>query len=219
MKTNKEYRRNAYELTKDKIFNILIVLIVFSFLTGIFSSLSSSFGPTYDFTVFPFVETNPGNPGLVQLFNFIGIIISSYVAYSVLIMFIDITHNQQPDLEKTLLIGIKEQPLKAPLLFVVVSIFTALWTLLFIIPGIVKAYAYTLTTYILIQEKDIQTMDAIRSSQQRMNGKKMQLFLLDLSYIGWYVLSLFTLGILLIWIVPRHQTARTLFIIDAYQAS
>jgi hypothetical protein len=96
MKTNEEYRRNAYELTKDKIFNILIVLIVFSFLTGIFSSLSSSFGPTYDLTVFPFVETNPGNPGLVQLFNFIGIIISSYVAYSVLIMFIDITHNQQP---------------------------------------------------------------------------------------------------------------------------
>ena len=62
-------------------------------------------------------------------------------------------------------------------------------------------------------------MDAIRLSQERMKGKKMQLFLLDLSYGGWYVLALFTLGILLIWIVPRHQTARTLLIIDAYQAS
>lgn len=219
MKNNQEYRRTAYELTKDKIWNILIVLIVFSFITGIFSSLSSSYGPTLDFTVFPPVEISPGNPGLVQLFNFLGIIASSYVTYSVLSMFIDVANNQQPNIEKTLLIGVKEQPLKAPLLFIVVSIFTVLWTLLFIIPGIVKAYAYSLTTYILIQQKDIQTMDAIRLSQERMNGKKMQLFLLDLSYGGWYVLSLFTLGILLIWIVPRHQTARTLLIIDAYQAS
>lgn len=219
MKNNQEYRRTAYELTKDKIWNILIVLIVFSFITGIFSSLSSSFGPTFEYNGVRFVETAPGNPGLVQLFNFLGIIASSYVTYSVLTMFIDVANNQQPNLEKTLLIGVKEQPLKAPLLFIVVSVFTVLWTLLFIIPGIVKAYAYSLTTYILIQQKDIQTMDAIRLSQERMKGKKMQLFLLDLSYGGWYVLSLFTLGILLIWIVPRHQTARTLLIIDAYQAS
>lgn len=216
MKSNREYRQSAKELTQDKIFNILIVLVVFSFVTGVVSTLSSSFGPTYDFMQFPPVELSPGNPGLVQLFNLILVVLSAYVSYSLLVMFIGITQNKQPELESLLLVGVKEQPIKAPLVSIVSSIFVALWSLLFVIPGVIKAYAYSLTTYILIQNKDANTMDILRESENRMKGKKMQLFLLDLSYFGWYFLSLFTLGILLIWVVPRHQTARTLFIIDAY---
>jgi len=76
---------------------------------------------------------------------------------------------------------------------------------------------HNLGTLILMQDKDIRVMDVLNKSQELMRGKKMQLFLLDLSYFGWYLLSLFTLGILLIWVVPRHQTARTLFLLDAYE--
>lgn len=52
-----------------------------------------------------------------------------------------------------------------------------------------------------------------------MVGNKSDLFLLDLSYIGWYLLSILTLGILLLWVVPRHQTARTLFFNEIYYGS
>jgi uncharacterized membrane protein len=50
-----------------------------------------------------------------------------------------------------------------------------------------------------------------------MDGHKLDLFMLDLGYLGWYLLSLFTFGILLIWVIPWHQTARTLFFADVVQ--
>jgi uncharacterized membrane protein len=50
-----------------------------------------------------------------------------------------------------------------------------------------------------------------------MDGHKLDLFMLDLGYFGWYVLSLFTFGVLLVWVIPGHQTARTLFFADFVQ--
>lgn len=219
MKSNSEYRRSAYELVKNKVFDILVPLLVFSALTGVISSVGSSFGPTYDSTQFPPVLLDQGNPTLLSIFNFLSFLIAAYVSYSVMVMFIEVAKDNRPNIEDILLVGVKDQPLKAPILAFVVSILTFLWTLLFIIPGIVKAYAYSLATYVLIFNKDIKVTDAIKESESIMNGKKMQLFLLDLSYFGWYLLSLLTLGILLIWVVPRHQTARALFFADAYQAT
>ena len=219
MKSNSEYRRSAYELVKNKVFDIFVPLIVFSFVTGIVSSVGTSFGPTYQPDTFPPVVLDPGNPTLLSIFNFLSFLIAAYVSYSVLVMFIEVAKDNRPNIEDVLLAGVKEQPIKSPILVLVVSIFTGLWTFLFIIPGIVKAYAYSLSMYVLIRNKDIKIIDAIRESEALMKGKKMQLFLLDLSYVGWYLLSLLTLGILLIWVVPRHQTARTLFFIDAYQST
>jgi uncharacterized membrane protein len=88
---------------------------------------------------------------------------------------------------------------------------------LFIIPGIVKSYSYALSSYLLVNDKTLGPVDAITKSRTLMNGKKMQLFMLDLGYLGWYVISLFTFGILSIWVSAWHQTARTLFFVDAVQ--
>jgi uncharacterized membrane protein len=74
-----------------------------------------------------------------------------------------------------------------------------------------------MTTFILVNEPNIQSVDAITKSRKLMDGKKLQLFMLDFSYLGWYILSLFTLGILSIWVSAWHQTARTLFFTDAYK--
>jgi uncharacterized membrane protein len=96
------------------------------------------------------------------------------------------------------------------------GLFTFLWALLLIIPGIIKAYAYSMSMYIAIKEPRVQGIEAITRSKTMMDGHKMDLFLLDLSYIGWYLLSLLTFGILLLWVVPRHQTARTLVFNEIY---
>jgi uncharacterized membrane protein len=120
-------------------------------------------------------------------------------------------------LEKALINSVKEQPVKAPLLSLVQGIFLSLWTLLFILPGLIKSYSYAMSTYILVNEPTVDVVASITKSRQLMDGKKMKLFMLDLSYLGWYILSLFTLGILTIWVASWHQTARTLFFKDAYQ--
>ena len=92
-----------------------------------------------------------------------------------------------------------------------VQIYIMLWTLLFYIPGIVKSYSYAMTPYILLDKPELSATDAITESRKMMNGHKMELFLLDLSFIGWILLSLITCGILFLYVAPYMQAARAEF--------
>ncbi|RDU35737.1 hypothetical protein DRW41_16485 [Neobacillus piezotolerans] len=83
-----------------------------------------------------------------------------------------------------------------------VSIYTILWTLLLIIPGIVKGLAYSQTYFILKDNPGIVLNDAITQSRKLMDGYKGKYFLLNLSFIGWGLLCLLTLGIGFIWLAP-----------------
>ena len=89
-----------------------------------------------------------------------------------------------------------------------------LWTLLLIIPGIIKAFSYVMVPYILQNDKDISPKDALKLSEEIMNGHKMEYFMLGLSFIGWHLLAIPTLMILEIWIVPYQQTAITKYMYD-----
>lgn len=94
---------------------------------------------------------------------------------------------------------------------VLYTIYIALWTLLFIIPGLVKTYSYGMTFYLLKDHPEMTASEAITESRRLMNGNKMRLFCLDLSFIGWYLLSCLTFGILLIWVLPYHEAAHAAF--------
>lgn len=96
------------------------------------------------------------------------------------------------------------------------SIFTFLWTLLLIIPGIIKAIAYSLVTFILADEKykDLSYTQILKKSEEMMQGHKMDYFMLQLSFIGWHILAIFTLGLLEIWILPYENTATYKFLND-----
>jgi uncharacterized membrane protein len=215
MKENHFYRAEGRRLTKGKILNIFLVSLVFTLIVSLISSLGSSFGPTFDWDLL--MITSPGNPFLNMVFNILAFLVSGYFAYGMVKVFIAVSQDYKPEIDKAILASVTEQPIKAPLLALVEGFFLSLWTLLFIIPGIVKSYSYAMSTFILAQEPDIDVVASISKSRQLMNGKKMQLFILDLSYFGWYILSLFTLGILTIWVASWHQTARVLFFQDAYQ--
>ena len=94
---------------------------------------------------------------------------------------------------------------------ILVSIYTALWAILLYIPAIVKSYAYAMTPYILLDKPELSANEAITDSRMMMKGHKWELFLLDLSFIGWILLSLLTLGILFIYVIPYMQAARAEF--------
>ena len=94
---------------------------------------------------------------------------------------------------------------------ILVSLFTFLWSLLLIIPGIVKSYSYAMTFYILADNPDMSPTEAINESKEMMKGNKWRLFCLDFSFIGWYLLSFLTLGILLLWVNPYSMQARVEF--------
>jgi uncharacterized membrane protein len=85
------------------------------------------------------------------------------------------------------------------------------WSLLLIVPGIIKSYSYAMTLYIYNDYKDLSASECIKQSKKLMDGYKKDLFLLDLSYIGGYIISIFTLGIMYFYFRPRHEYARYLF--------
>src|SRR5690625_1936560 len=109
-----------------------------------------------------------------------------------------------------------------PILFIsfLTGFFVMLWTLLFIIPGIVKGLAYSQAPYIY---KDLSSnpnvtppsaLECITESRQMMNGHKMRLFLLEFSFIGWGLLSVLTFGIGFIWLVPYINATMAAFYND-----
>lgn len=91
------------------------------------------------------------------------------------------------------------------------GIFVALWSLLFVIPGIVKAYGYGMIYYIKADHPEYDWRTCLQVSQQMMYGHKMDLFVLDLSFIGWYFVGSLCLGVGALWVHPYHETTRALF--------
>ncbi len=82
------------------------------------------------------------------------------------------------------------------------SIYTFLWFLLLIIPGIVKEYAYSMVPYILADNPDIGAERAIQLSNRMTDGEKWDMFVLDLSFIGWYIVGALALGIGVLFVNP-----------------
>ena len=91
------------------------------------------------------------------------------------------------------------------------GLYVALWTLLFIIPGIVKTYAYAMTPFIMAENPDISANDAITASKELMDGHKWELFVLSLTFLGWNLLAALTLNIGHIFVNPYVEAAFAAF--------
>lgn len=93
-------------------------------------------------------------------------------------------------------------------------IMLVLYTLLLIIPGLIKGFAYALVPYILADDNEMTSTEILKLSEKMMDGHKMDLFVLSLSFIGWHFLAIFTFGLLELWIIPYQRTAITKFLND-----
>ena len=91
------------------------------------------------------------------------------------------------------------------------GLYEALWSLLFIIPGIVKGYSYSMTPFILAEHPELTASRAIELSMQLMDGHKAELFFLDLSFIGWNILAMLTLNLGNIALNPYKNAAYAAF--------
>lgn len=95
-----------------------------------------------------------------------------------------------------------------------VGIKTVLWTLLFIIPGIIKSFEYAIIPYILADDPEISSKDAFKKAKQMMNGNKWRLFKLEFSFIGWTLLCVLTLGIGTFFLIPYVNAAAAEFYVE-----
>ena len=98
-------------------------------------------------------------------------------------------------------------------------VYVFLWSLLLLIPGCIKAYSYAMTPYILKDNPEMKNNAAIEESMRMMDGHKLELFMLDLSFIGWVILSILTCGIGLLWLIPYINMAHVNFYEDLKKAA
>ena len=90
--------------------------------------------------------------------------------------------------------------------------------LLLIVPGIIAAYSYSMTFYILAEDKSISALDAIRKSKEIMKGNKWKLLCLSFRFFGWMLLAILTLGIGFIWLIPYMSVSFATFYDDIKNA-
>ncbi len=101
--------------------------------------------------------------------------------------------------------------------YLLVAIFTLLWTLLLIVPGIIAAISYSMTYFILRDDHSVGPLDAIRRSKKMMQGNKWKFFCLQWRFFWWTLLCVLTCGIGFLWLQPYIMTSAALFYEDLKQ--
>lgn len=94
---------------------------------------------------------------------------------------------------------------------ILISVFTFLWSLLLLVPGIIKSYAYSMSYYVLADNPELTARQALAKSKEITQGHKMELFVLNLSFFWWSLLTILTFGIAGIYVIPYMDATMTNF--------
>ena len=132
--------------------------------------------------------------------NIVSIFISGLFGFGYLSYFLKISRNEDVTTEE--LFSKKHLWITYIVIAIITYIFTFLWSLLFIIPGIIAAFSYSQAYLIALDNPELGAMDTIKKSKEMMKSHKMDYFVLQLSFLGWIILGIFTFGILYFWLIP-----------------
>lgn len=116
-------------------------------------------------------------------------------------------HVENPELGE-IFSGFKGNYLNVVKIMFLMDLKTLLWLFLFIVPGVIKAYEYSMIPYLLAENPNLSADEAFSLSKQMTTGQKADLFVLDLSFIGWIILGLICCGIGILFVLPYPQAAR-----------
>lgn len=133
------------------------------------------------------------------------------------IFILELSRNQNPKFDH-LFSGFKRFG-DAFILNLLMGIFVLLWSLLLIVPGIIAGLSYSMAFYILADDPSIGGREALDRSKKMMYGYKWKLFALHLRFLGWALLSVFTLFIGMLWIIPYFSVAMAKFYDDLKKGS
>jgi uncharacterized membrane protein len=145
----------------------------------------------------------------------VGLILSGpvFVGQSTYLLDLWRTKNKGDSLD-VLIEGFRKNVSNNVVAFILRTVFVFLWSLLFVIPGIIKALAYSQTFYVLADNPDMSATEAIDKSRELMRGHKLRLFWLNLSFIGWYLLGALALGVGTVFVIPYHQMTLANFYLE-----
>ena len=201
-------RREARKALKGKWGSAVLLILVYALVTMVVP-----FGVEVVFSggweAWLYQETVPASASIVSMFVSFALIPLSVVLYWV---FLDAYRNEPIRIAPLFTVyqngKLTLKLIGTSLLF---GLFVFLWSLLLIIPGIIKSLSYSQTFFLLKDHPEYSALQAISESKKRMKGYKGKLFLLYLSFIGWGLLSILTFGIGFLWLVPYIYTSLAAF--------
>ena len=175
-------KSHAKEQIKGKIFTLLAIALIIGLITGA-----------------------TGFFGLIG--TIASILITGAFTYAEVYIYLGITKtSRMPKIEDAFVGFTGDNFLRTLVAYLRYIIFTFLWSLLFVIPGIIKSIAYSQMFYLMAEDEDLDPGDAQKESMELMEGHKWEYFVLCLSFIPWYLLCIITLGIASIYVSPYIQT-------------
>ena len=181
--TCQELRDRAWNSLSGKYWSLFLMLLVLAVISGVLSGFTGG----------------------------VGSLLALPMRFALLVAFLNVSRTQcNPQLESMFTVY-RDNFLKAFLVPLLQRLFVSLWSLLFVIPGVIMAYAYSMAIYVANDNPELSAMDAIRKSRELMDGHKWDLFVLDLSFIGWILLCLLTCGIGFFFLAPYIEMAHVEF--------
>lgn len=197
------YKNRALSALENKWGNFVLITFVYGFIIGITQILSG----------------DKDSPAILHLIGLVLFILALPLTWGYQTLFLGAVRGGDAT-AKDMFEGYNKElfsrVLTTTLLYYV---YVFLWSLLLLIPGCIKAYSYAMTPYILKDNPEMKNNAAIEESMRMMDGHKLELFLLDLSFIGWAILSILTCCIGFLWLVPYMNMARVNFYEDLKKAS
>ena len=187
MLTRAELKQNAKDCMREQALNPILVTLVYTLVAVAISLLGGILGATI---LIPFILS------LASIALQIG-----YVYYCMKVA----KREQGAYADLAYLLQDWRFGLKLVVLSFVINLLVSLWSLLFIVPGVIKAISYSQAMMIMLENPNIDIMTAIKESQKMMNGHKMEYFILDLSFVPWLLLVAVTCGIASLWVNPYMQ--------------
>ena len=204
-----EIKSKAKEQIKGNIGILFVCMLVVGVIVGLPSSLSQ--------VIAPINVSNITNIGVTEIVVMIIAVIFVWIITPALQMgiikiYLGLSNGKKPEVGDVFsgfsIFG------KAWWLSFITNFFIMMWSILFFIPGIIKGYSYSMAIYILAENPTMTAREALNESKRITQGAKVNLFVLDLSFIGWAILCGITFGILLIYVIPYMNATY----VNAYKA-
>lgn len=183
-------KENAKSSLKGKYKDAILIMVVYyliSFAVGFVLGIISGFLGLSDNAV-------------DIITNIASIILSGVFGFGIISYYLKLSRNEEVTYKE--LFSKIDLCIPYIIISLLTGIFILLWSLLFIIPGIIASISYALVYYIKLDNPEMSAMEVINKSKTMMKGHKMDYFVLGLSFFGWILLGIFTFGILYLWLVP-----------------
>ncbi len=204
-------KRNAKAALSAHYWAVIGILLLGGILASLVSTISSVPGYVSKITAImsgysdEYAMLATGASAFSTIFSILGIIVALIFEVGIVYFCYTVYRGDEPKIENLFIMFTDGRFLRVLGGMLLVFLYTFLWSLLFLVPGIIKGYQYSMMPYLLVDRPELTIKECFALSKQMTDGYKYDIFCVELSFIGWEMLSLLTIGILSLFFVGPYK--------------